>query len=149
MTKHIVVALLLALAGQWQVSQLNGGTGSSSQSSGGVLYGQISAALPATTQIVNVMQAPKALTAQNLSCASTFATCATKPTWTAYDCGSSTTCASPTTIGTCTVASTGTIVTTAQGSLSSTAIASGDYVALEVTGGACVAITAASASLAY
>jgi hypothetical protein len=116
---------------------------------GGTFSASFGATIPASTQIQSAMQAPHALTAQNLTCVATFGACSTIPTWTVYDCGTSSTCSSPTTLGTCQPTATSTIVTTAQGSFSHTAISPGDWVVLEVTSGLCSSITSSSATLAY
>ncbi len=60
--------------------------------------------------------------------------CATAPTVTMYECGTSTTCASPTTIASVQVTAAGTAT---PATISSSAITAGDYVAFEETGGVC------------
>lgn len=79
---------------------------------------------------------PKASTVDNLvGSALTLNTCSPSPVIELDECGSSTTCTSPTAIGAVTLSSTGTAVVS---SLSSTAIAAGDYVAWRMTTGTCV-----------
>jgi hypothetical protein len=69
---------------------------------------------------------------------STFTfTCTGNPTITIYECGTSTTCATPTTIGTVTLTASG---TGTAGTVSSSAITAGDYIAGGVTAGTCAAL---------
>lgn len=81
-------------------------------------------------------QVQKASTATGFSASATaLTTCTTNPTITVYECGVSSTCSSPTTMGTVTLTSTGTLTS---GTLSSTAIAAGDWIAFAITAGACL-----------
>jgi hypothetical protein len=94
------------------------------------------------TTIVNTKgafaQIVKASTLDNLIGSSiTFTTCTTNPVVTLYNCGSSTTCATPTTMAEATVTASGQAFSA---SLSSTAIAAGDYVAWAISAGACAAL---------
>ncbi len=76
----------------------------------------------------------KASTVDNLVASSLSLTCTTNPTIALLECGTSTTCASPTTIGSVqiTAAGTATVAT-----VSSASITAGDYIAAEITAGAC------------
>jgi hypothetical protein len=79
----------------------------------------------------------KASTVDNIEGSAATFTCAANPTVTVYECGTSTTCASPTTIGTVTIAAAGTVV---DGTVSSAAIAAGDYVAFAMSAGTCASV---------
>jgi trimeric autotransporter adhesin len=79
----------------------------------------------------------KASTVDNLEASANAFTCATNPTITMFECGTSTTCATPTTIGTATVTAASTVV---DGTISSAAITAGDYVAFAITAGVCTSL---------
>jgi|HubBroStandDraft_6_1064221.scaffolds.fasta_scaffold00175_23 hypothetical protein len=75
---------------------------------------------------------PNAATVDNLAFSSNIFTCSVNPVITMYECGTSTTCNAPTTIGAVTITAAHTVVSFT--SLSSTAIAAGDYTAWDLTG---------------
>jgi hypothetical protein len=80
----------------------------------------------------------KASTVDNLEASATSFSCTGNPTITMFECGTSTTCASsPTTIGAITLTAAGTVV---DGTVSSSAITAGDYVAFAITAGTCVSL---------
>jgi hypothetical protein len=79
----------------------------------------------------------KASTVDNIEGSASSFTCSGNPTVTFYECGTSTTCATPTTIGSATVTTAGTVV---DGSVSSAAIAAGDYTAWAVSAGTCASL---------
>jgi hypothetical protein len=79
----------------------------------------------------------KASTVDNLEASANLFTCATNPTITMFECGTSTTCATPTTIGTATVTAASTVV---DGTVSSSAITAGDYIAFAITAGVCTSL---------
>ena len=80
----------------------------------------------------------KASTVDNLEASATAFSCTGNPTVTMYECGTSTTCASsPTTIGSITLTAAGTVV---DGTVSSSAITAGDYVAFAISAGTCVSL---------
>lgn len=79
----------------------------------------------------------KASTLRNLEISALLLSCTTNPTITLYECGTSATCASPTTMASGTVTTTGTVV---DGTISSAAIAAGDYVAWGISAGVCVSL---------
>lgn len=83
----------------------------------------------------------KASTVDNMVAASTTLVCLTNPTITLQECGTSATCASPTTLGSVTLTTSGTAVAS---SLSSTAIAAGDYVAWSISAGVCTSLNVAA-----
>jgi hypothetical protein len=79
-----------------------------------------------------------ASTVDNIEGSASAFTCSGNPTLTFYECGTSTTCASsPTTIGSVTVTAAGTVV---DGTVSSAAIAAGDYTAWEISAGTCTGL---------
>jgi hypothetical protein len=75
---------------------------------------------------------PRAATVENLAFSSNIFTCSVNPTITMYECGTSTICNAPTTIGAVTITAAHTVVSFT--SLSSTAIAAGDYTAWDLVG---------------
>lgn len=79
----------------------------------------------------------KASTVDNLEASATSFSCTGNPTVTMYECGTSTTCASPTTIGSVTVTAASTVV---DGTVSSSAITAGDYVAFAISAGTCISL---------
>lgn len=79
----------------------------------------------------------KASTIDNLEASASSFSCTGNPTVTMYECGTSTTCATPTTIGSATVTAAGTVV---DGTVSSSGIAAGDYVAFAISAGTCVSL---------
>lgn len=79
----------------------------------------------------------KASTVDNLEASANAFTCATNPTITMFECGTSATCATPTTIGTATVTAASTVV---DGTISSAAITAGDYIAFAITAGVCTSL---------
>jgi hypothetical protein len=83
----------------------------------------------------------KAATVDNLEGSAATFSCVSNPTITMFECGTSTTCATPTSIGTVTVTAAGTVV---DGSVSSSAITAGDYVAFAITGGTCASVDIAA-----
>jgi hypothetical protein len=90
----------------------------------------------------NFIKFVKASTVDNIEISAiTLTTCTTNPTVTVYECGTSTSCSGPTTIGSLTVTSAGTVV---DGTVSSSAISAGDYVAFAISAGSCVAINLAA-----
>ncbi len=72
--------------------------------------------------------------------AATFS-CVSNPTVTVFECGVSATCTSPTTIGTVTITAAGTVV---DGTISSSAITAGDYIAFAMTAGTCASVDLAT-----
>lgn len=77
----------------------------------------------------------KASTVDNIEGSANSFSCVSNPTITMYECGTSTTCSSsPITIGSVTVTSAGTAF---DGTVSSSAITAGDYVAFAITAGTC------------
>lgn len=82
-------------------------------------------------------QFANASTVDNIVGSAVTFSCIANPTITMYECGVSTTCTSPTTIGTVTVTSAGTAF---PGTISSSAITSGDYVGWAITSGTCASI---------
>lgn len=86
----------------------------------------------------------KASTVDNIVGSAYLFSCVSNPTITLYECGTSATCASsPTTIGTVTVTAAGTAV---DGTVSSSAIAAGDYVAWALTAGTCTSLDISAAA---
>lgn len=79
----------------------------------------------------------KASTVDNLEASAQQFSCTGNPTITMYECGTSMTCATPTTIGNITITAAGTVV---DGTVSSSAITAGDYVAFAVSAGTCVTL---------
>ena len=79
----------------------------------------------------------KASTVDNFEASANSFSCTGNPTVTMYECGTSTTCATPTTIGSITVTAAGTVV---DGSVSSSAITAGDYVAFAISAGTCASL---------
>jgi len=79
----------------------------------------------------------KASTVDNLEASASSFSCTGNPTVTMFECGTSTSCATPTTIGTATVTTASTVV---DGTVSSSAITAGDYVAFAITAGTCVSL---------
>lgn len=69
--------------------------------------------------------------------AETF-TCTVNPQVTVYECGTSTTCATPTTIGTATITAGATVV---DGTISSSTVTAGDYIAFALTAGTCTSLS--------
>jgi hypothetical protein len=82
-----------------------------------------------------------ASTVDNIIASTNSLTCATNPTITLYECGTSTTCASPTTIGGVQVTASGTAT---PATISSSAITAGDYVAWAVSAGTCTSLDIAA-----
>lgn len=86
----------------------------------------------------NFIKIVKASTVDNLTGSSHYNfTCSVNPTVSLYECGSSTTCSGPTLIGSVTVTATGTAFV---GTISSSAIAAGDYIAWEESAGTCTSL---------
>lgn len=83
----------------------------------------------------------KASTLDNLVGSANQFTCSGNPILTMYECGVSTTCATPTTMSSTTLTAAGTAVS---GTISSSAIAAGDFVAFEVSGGTCTLLNASA-----
>lgn len=79
----------------------------------------------------------KASTVDNIEASATTFSCVGNPTITMYECGTSTTCGTPTTIGSAVVTASGTVV---DGTISSSAITAGDYVAFAVSAGTCASL---------
>lgn len=80
----------------------------------------------------------KASTVDNIEGAASAFSCVSNPTVTFFECGTSTTCAStPTTIGTVTITAAGQVF---DGTVSSSAITSGDYIAWAITSGTCTSL---------
>lgn len=79
----------------------------------------------------------KASTVDNLEGSASAFSCTGNPTVTMYECGTSTSCAAPTTIGSATITSAGTVV---DGTVSSSAITAGDYVAFAISAGTCISL---------
>lgn len=86
----------------------------------------------------------KASTVDNIEgAAQSFNTCGTNPTVTMYECSTDATCASPTTIGSVTITAAGQAF---DGTVSSAAIAAGDYVAFAISAGSCTSVNLAVTS---
>lgn len=83
----------------------------------------------------------KASTLDNLEVSAAAATCTVNATITLYECGTSTGCATPTAMGSATVVTAGTVV---DGTLTSTAITAGDYVAWAISAGTCTSLDIAA-----
>ncbi len=83
----------------------------------------------------------KTSTVDNIEGSAATFSCVANPTVTVFECGTSATCAAPTTIGTVTVTVAGTV---ADGTVSSAAIAAGDYVAFAMTAGTCASVDVAA-----
>lgn len=84
----------------------------------------------------------KTSTVDNIEVSAQQFSCAGNPTITMYECGTSTTCASsPTTIGSATITAAGTVV---DGTISSSAITAGDYIAWAISAGTCVTLDIAA-----
>lgn len=79
----------------------------------------------------------KTSTVDNLEASASQFSCTGNPTVTMYECGTSVTCTSPTTIGAATVTTAGAVV---DGTISSSAITAGDYVAFAISAGTCVTL---------
>lgn len=78
---------------------------------------------------------PVASTVDNMIVSASNFTCSGNPTITMYECGTSTTCASsPTTIASVTLTAGGTAM---PATISSSAIAAGDYIAFAISAGTC------------
>lgn len=88
----------------------------------------------------------QASTVVNLTGSAMSFTCSANPTVTLYECGTSSTCGSPTTIGTVTVTGAGTAVA---GTISSSTINAGDYIAWAITSGTCTALNISVTSQVY
>lgn len=83
----------------------------------------------------------KASTLDNFVGSASSFTCSVNPAITIYECGSSTNCSvSPTTMASATLTAAGTSVL---GTVSSSAIAAGDYIAWEISAGTCSALSIA------
>lgn len=79
-----------------------------------------------------------ASTVDNIVASASLFTCSVNPTVTVFECGTSTTCAvSPVTIGTATLTAAGTAV---PGTVNSSSITAGDYVAFALTAGTCTSL---------
>lgn len=79
----------------------------------------------------------KASTVDNAEASASSFSCTGNPTVTMYECGTSTTCATPTTISAVTVTAASTVV---DGTVSSSAITAGDYVAFAISAGTCISL---------
>lgn len=80
----------------------------------------------------------KASTVDNIEGSASAFSCASNPTVTFYECGTSATCASsPTTIGTVTITASGQVF---DGTVNSAAITAGDYIAWAITAGTCTSL---------
>ena len=82
----------------------------------------------------------KASTVDNIVGSALTFTCTGNPVVTLYECGASLSCSGPTTIGSVTVTAAGAAVL---GTISSSAIAAGDYTAWAVSAGTCSALNIA------
>lgn len=93
------------------------------------------------TSIVNSIGAfhkfTRAATVTNIEVSADQLTCVTPPTITVFNCGVSKTCATPTTIGTGAIATVSTVV---DGTITAASVAAGNYVAFEITAGACTLV---------
>lgn len=93
------------------------------------------------TSIVNSIGAfhkfTRAATITNIEVSADQLTCVTPPTITVFNCGTSKTCATPTTIGTGAIATVSTVV---DGTITAASVAAGNYVAFEITAGACTLV---------
>lgn len=86
-------------------------------------------------------QVSAASTVDNLIVSAQQFSCTGNPTITMYECGTSTTCATPTAIGTATPTA---AATAFPGTITSSAITAGDYVAFAVSSGTCVTLDIAA-----
>lgn len=124
---------------------LSGGssTGISNSSNGSQATHTIDFSPGLLTTIVNtkgsVYKITKGSTVDNIEgSAITLTTCSPNPTITLFECGTSTTCASsPVTIGSVTVTAAGTVV---DGTITSSQVTAGDYIAWAITAGSCLAL---------
>lgn len=99
--------------------------------------GPITAGLTATKSAFHKFS--KASTLDNLEVSANTFTCSVNPTITIFECGTSTTCAvSPTSMATATITAAGTVV---DGTVTSSAVTAGDYVAFGITAGTCTNLT--------
>lgn len=79
----------------------------------------------------------KSSTVDNIESSAILFTCVGNPTITLYECGTSATCASPTVIGSATVTGSGQVF---DGTISSSAITAGDYIAWAISAGTCTSL---------
>jgi hypothetical protein len=88
-----------------------------------------------TTAVYSTLS--KASTVDNIVGSALNFTCATNPTITMYECGTSATCATPTAIGTVTVTAAG---TRTNGTVTAAAVTAGDSVGWAITAGVCTSL---------
>lgn len=79
----------------------------------------------------------KTSTVDNLIGSAFLFSCVSNPTITLYECGTSSTCVSPTTIGSVSITAAGQAF---NGTISSSAITAGDYIAWAITAGTCTSL---------
>ncbi|CAM6031510.1 unnamed protein product [Sphagnum compactum] len=98
--------------------------------------------LTAITNTIGVFgKVSKSSTVDNMTASAVLLTCATNPTVTMYECGTSTTCAAPTTIASVQVTASGTAT---PATVSNSAITAGDYIGFAISAGTCVLSTTSS-----
>lgn len=111
-----------------------GGTGSGAEAVDNFSPGLVSS----VTSVYNhYTKWVKASTVDNMIASAMTLTCTGNPTVTFYECGSSASCSAPTTIASVTVTATGTAT---PATISSSAIAAGDYTAWQISAGTCAAL---------
>lgn len=87
------------------------------------------------------IQVANASTVDNMTASAMSLVCVTNPTIALLECGTSTSCSSPTTIASVQVTGAGTAT---PATVSSSAIAAGDYIAWQLTGGVCTSLNLAA-----
>lgn len=85
----------------------------------------------------------KSSTVDNMTASAVLLTCATNPTVTMYECGTSTTCSGPTTLASVQVTASGTAT---PATISNSAIIAGDYIGFSISAGTCTSLDIAATS---